>query len=157
MDLTTDASEWGEPLEAGRLEGEVRVNLDVNRTGHDVYVKGRAAVTAILECARCLEEYTCDLETRVELWVIIGGAKEGAASETRENVIDVPAGPKYADLTDHVRSDLLVQVPLKQLCKTDCRGLCPKCGTNLNTGRCGCRQESHDDRWEDLKKLKNNA
>jgi uncharacterized protein len=157
VDLTAETSEWGDPLEGGRLEGRVKVGLDVTKAGHDVFVKGRATVEAVLECARCLEEYTCNLETPIELWVVIGGAKGGGAAEERENVIDVQARAKYADLTDHVRSELLVQVPLKQLCKADCRGLCPECGTNLNAARCGCRIESHDSRWEDLKKMKNNA
>ncbi len=151
LELTTETSEWGDVPEGGHLESPVRASLDVTRNGRDIFIKGRADVTAVLECGRCLEAYVFGLEAPIELWVIVGGEKD---SEERENVIEVPAGAGYADLTDHVRSELLVQVPLKQLCKADCRGLCPGCGTNLNVTTCGCHVAGHDARWEDLKKMK---
>jgi uncharacterized protein len=153
-DLSDDVSEWGDSLEGGRLESPVTVSLDIDRTGHDVFVKGKASVNAILECARCLEEYAFRLEAPIRLWVILGAAGGEIGTEDRENVIEVQAGAKYADLTDHVRSGLLVQIPLKQLCKPECRGLCRECGVNLNTGSCGCQVRAQDSRWEALKKLK---
>jgi len=154
VDLEGDTAEWGDVLEGGRLESPVRVSLDVTRTGRDIFIKGRAAAAAVLECGRCLEKYEWALEAPLELWVIVGGETD---TEARENVIEIPAGAGYADLTDNVRSELLVQVPLKQLCKADCKGLCPVCGTNLNVGPCGCHIESHDPRWEALKKMKNGS
>jgi uncharacterized protein len=151
VDLTADISEWGDVLEGGHLESPVQVSLDVTRNGRDIFIKGRAGVTAVLECGRCLAEYVFALEAPIVLWVIVGGE---ADSGERENVIEVPAQAGYADLSDNVRSELLVQVPLKQLCKADCKGLCPVCGTNLNSAPCGCHIESHDARWEALKKMK---
>jgi uncharacterized protein len=151
VDLTADTSEWGDVPDGGRLESPVRVSLDVTRNGRDIFARGSAGVMSVLECGRCLEEYVYALEAPIELWVIVGGEPD---SEERENVIEVPAGAGYADLTGHVRSELLLQVPLKQLCRADCRGLCPVCGANLNSAPCGCRAESHDARWEDLRNLK---
>ena len=152
VDLTADTSDWGEvPDGVGRLESPVRLSLNVTRNGRDIYVKGSAGVTSVLECGRCLEEYAFPLEAPIEIWVIVGGESD---SEDRENVIEVPAGCRYADLRELVRSELLLQVPLKQVCKVDCKGLCPVCGANLNTAPCGCRAESHDARWESLKKLR---
>ena len=154
VDLSGDVSEWRDSLEGGRLESPVMVALDVDRKGHDIFIKGRASVKAMLECGRCLEEYTCTLETPIRLWVILRRPKGETDAEDRENVIVVQAGAKYADLTDHVRSELLVQIPFKQLCRADCKGLCPECGTNLNAGDCGCRVKRHDSRWGALRKLK---
>lgn len=151
VDLTGDTREWGDVLEGGHLEPRVGVSLDLTRNGRDIFVKGSARATAALECGRCLEDYVLPLEIPIELWVILGGETE---SEERENVIEIPAGAGYADLTDHVRSEILLQIPLKQICKADCRGLCPVCGVNLNAGSCGCHVESHDARWEALKKFK---
>ena len=42
------------------------------------------------------------------------------------------------DLTDAIRDALTLELPLRVLCKEDCKGLCPKCGVNLNTGSCSC-------------------
>jgi len=150
-DLVADTSEWGEVPDGGRLESPVRVSLEATRNGRDIFLKGQAVVTSVLECGRCLEKFVYQLEATIEVWVIVGGEPD---SEERENVIEVPTGAGYADLTDHVRSELLLQVPLKQLCRADCRGLCPVCGTNLNIASCDCRPESHDARWEVLKRLR---
>ena len=45
-------------------------------------------------------------------------------------------------------------LPMKPLCKPDCKGLCPSCGKDLNLGACGCTHETIDPRWEALKALK---
>jgi uncharacterized protein len=153
-DLSVDVSELDVTPEGGRLESPLEIGLDVKRTGNDIYLKGRAVVTAVLECARCLEEYAYVLDSPVEWWVIIGGPGGAPVSEERENVIDVPQGAKFVDLADHVRSELLVLVPLKPLCREECKGLCPRCGANLNETTCSCHIEKHDSRWDALKKIK---
>jgi uncharacterized protein len=155
-ELESNPSEWGEPVEVGRLEAPVRLKLDVTRKGQDLYLKGKASVRAVLQCGRCLEEYTCDLAAPIGVWVVVGGSAGGSDTEKRENVIEVKNGARYADLTEHVRSELLVQLPLKQVCRDDCKGLCPECGTNMNLDTCGCKKEAHDSRWEALKEFKRN-
>lgn len=58
-------------------------------------------------------------------------------------------------LDELVIADLLLSLPMKSLCREDCRGLCPQCGRNLNEGLCGCRQETVDPRLAALKDLLN--
>lgn len=58
-------------------------------------------------------------------------------------------------LSDLVTADLLLSLPMKSLCREDCRGICPQCGRNLNEGLCGCRQETVDPRLAALKDLLN--
>ena len=155
FDLREEPSDLGMELEGGRFDSPVRVNLDVTRNGDEVFLRGKARVKVVLECARCLKEYSCDLETPVQLWCELSSSETGGGTlPDRENVIEVAAGQKYIDLTDHVRSELLVLVPLKPLCREDCKGLCPRCGTDLNIGKCSCENEEHDSRWDALKKLK---
>jgi uncharacterized protein len=153
QEMISDPAEWGEVLESGHLEAPVRLVADITRKGQDLYLKGKATVRAVLECARCLEEFQCDLEASIALWIMIREDVEEIGPEERENVVEVRGGTVYADLTDHVRTELLLQVPLKQLCKPDCKGLCPKCGTDLNKGQCTCKKEIKDSRWEALKDL----
>ncbi len=57
------------------------------------------------------------------------------------------------DLDELVRADILLELPTKNLCTPDCKGLCPKCGTNLNSGSCACDTHQIDSRLEVLKQL----
>lgn len=57
------------------------------------------------------------------------------------------------DVDELLRSDILLELPTKYLCKADCRGLCPKCGKNLNSGSCDCNLHQIDPRLEVLKQL----
>ncbi|MDD5953189.1 MAG: DUF177 domain-containing protein [Oscillospiraceae bacterium] len=57
------------------------------------------------------------------------------------------------DLGELARADILLELPTKNLCKPDCKGLCPKCGTNLNSGSCECDTRQIDSRLEILKQL----
>lgn len=62
--------------------------------------------------------------------------------------------PDYTiDIDELVRDDILLELPSKYLCSNECRGLCPKCGANLNEKTCGCTVKETDPRLEALKKL----
>jgi len=120
-----------------------------------IFFKGNARVKAVLECARCLEEYACDLVTPIEiLGVVSRPGEEGSRCDDGESIIRVPSGSRRIDLTDHIRSELLVLVPLKPLCQEGCKGLCPRCGANLNREQCSCQPDTRDSRWDALKKIK---
>jgi len=58
------------------------------------------------------------------------------------------------DVTNDVREFALLSVPMKNLCKDDCKGLCSKCGTDLNISKCTCSKEEIDPRWKPLMELK---
>ena len=72
----------------------------------------------------------------------------------REVVVGYYDGERL-DLGDVVREQLFLSLPLKRLCREDCRGLCPTCGKNLNTGACGCPppEEPEDPRLSPLRGL----
>jgi uncharacterized protein len=154
VELTVDAVELGEQPEDVSFETPVEIKLTADRKGNDIFLKGTATVGVGLECARCLEEYSLVLETPIRVWCIIGASGEETDVGERDNVIEVPASRKYADLAGHVRSELLVMVPFKPLCSTECKGLCPMCGVNLNVDTCSCSDDTHDGRWDALNKMK---
>ena len=153
LDLEEDASQLDIGLEGVRLTSPVKVAFDVSRNGDQIVLTGQARVEASFECARCLEEYSCTLKGPMSAMIIIGEAPEGAAPD-EEDVLRVPGGSKYADITQQIRSELLVRIPLKPLCKEDCKGLCPSCGVNLNCEQCSCHAAGGDSRWDRLKDLK---
>lgn len=57
------------------------------------------------------------------------------------------------DLYDFVRTEVILSIPSKHLCREDCKGICPKCGKNLNEGKCDCKSDNIDPRLQILQQL----
>ena len=54
------------------------------------------------------------------------------------------------DIEELIRTTLVLELPTRFLCREDCKGLCPKCGSDLNAGECGCDLKERDRRWDAL-------
>ena len=119
--------------------GPVRGVFDVEKTGEKVTVRGSVAATARLECVRCLKEF--DLPVQAPVAVFAERAGKGRAREEealeRDDYMQFHDG-RQLDLRDEVRELLLLELPMVPHCREDCRGLCPRCGADLNAGPCGC-------------------
>ncbi len=150
-----DASRIAMNVPGLTLDGSVRVELKIIRTGDTYIGTGQAVCSARQECSRCLEPYAITLRGQIEFLI-----REMTPGETvrRDDVADteivVPAGTSPVDITDPLREALLLEVPLKPLCAEDCRGLCPHCGINRNEQQCTCTVETTDPRWDGLRDLK---
>ena len=127
----------------------VRLRYRLTHTGdRHIWLEARLTARARLTCDRCLERYDAVLETRYEEEYRprpAGAAAEAEpddAGETRVAYYD----DHRVDLREGVRQNLLLAMPAKQLCREDCRGLCPRCGRNLNEGPCDCPAEEGDPR-----------
>lgn len=97
-------------------------------------------------CDRCLTEVTTPMHFRFEhrLAVSLNGEENGDYIET----------PDYKlDIRELALTDIILQLPSKYLCRDDCKGLCPKCGQNLNEKDCGCTVRNIDPRMEKLMQL----
>jgi len=57
------------------------------------------------------------------------------------------------DLGDRIRDAVILELPVRIYCTTDCKGLCPQCGQDLNQEACSCAEKEVDPRWEGLKKI----
>ena len=64
------------------------------------------------------------------------------------------AGNDFVDLTDNIREDILLQLPQRALCRENCRGLCPRCGVDLNKTTCQCTPPKGDLCWHALDQIK---
>lgn len=119
----------------GRLVGPVRIEAEFSVGGNRILLQGTVAGAWRLPCGRCLAEHA--LEFRSEL--------------------DETYGPEtpVIDLTDDVRQAVLLEIPSRSLCRPDCKGLCPRCGKNLNEGPCGCKPAPAAP-FDSLKRLKKN-
>ncbi|HEX6939151.1 MAG TPA: DUF177 domain-containing protein [Longimicrobiales bacterium] len=148
-DLSPDDPMWdGTGLE---LRGPLAVRLDVQRVGEDVLVRGRLSGAFGLECRRCLVPVRVEIDEPVSL--LFRPELDPAEAEAQE-VYTFSWRERELDLTAAVREQTLLAVPKYAVCRSACRGLCPRCGVNLNEEQCRCEVEQADERWAALRKLK---
>ena len=101
-------------------------------------------------CARCLAPMVQLVETKFTRTV---AASLEAEDEDDEYLVAVDG---KIDVGEPIHDELVMSLPSRILCSEDCKGLCQKCGKNLNEGDCGCPENEPDPRWAALKKLINN-
>ncbi|HEX6925520.1 MAG TPA: DUF177 domain-containing protein [Longimicrobiaceae bacterium] len=135
-----------------KLEGPLRVDLRAQSVGEGVLVRGEMKVRLALECRRCLEPVVRELDDEVTLLFEPLNGEEVADLEGE--VYPLPARGDYVDLGPPLREELILRLLDYVVCSESCRGLCPKCGANLNDGTCDCVPEEESSPWSALKKLK---
>jgi uncharacterized protein len=130
------------------------------KLGRKVLVQAKATVPLKGVCKRCLRPLTLDEQVDVVRAYIPADqvraqherhGEDVEASFDPETVDEEPYEGKEIDLKSAVREQILLQIPGSPLCREDCRGLCAKCGKDLNEGDCGCDQTVMDPRWVALK------
>jgi len=145
----------------GPLDTEGQAQVIVEHRGHkenidDIRVVAKLDVTMEVGCARCLEPVRFTVNRAFDLLYRPLGADK-RAEEVAISEADTEIGYYEGDgllLEDVLREQVLLASPVKLVCREDCKGLCPQCGTNLNTATCGCQQPG-DPRWAALSELKN--
>jgi len=142
------------PIWAGtglRLTRPLEARLEAQQSGQDVVVRGRLRTCVEVECRRCLVTVLVDVDEPVSL---VFRAGVGQAEAERHEVYPLPAGTRGLDLAEPVREHVLLAVPPYPVCREACRGLCPRCGANLNEGSCGCTIPTGDERWAELRRMR---
>jgi len=103
-------------------------------------VTGQVQSALEMECSRCLEMYVLPVEVRVDEQFSMGPLPPTVDEESLD-IVDLAANileGMIFDVGELLRQVVLLEAPLKPLCRPDCRGLCPACGHNLNEGDCRC-------------------
>jgi len=152
--LVPELAESGVPgvVEQPELSGRVRLML----MGDGILAQGDLSAELTLPCSRCLESVVVPIDVELEevftptIDVITGQAIK-PEEDDRALWIDEH---HILDLSEVLRQDVLVAVPIHPVCREDCRGLCSTCGQNLNEGSCNCAPEP-DPRWASLVALLN--
>ena len=145
LELADDisAEELGLDIDETEGVGTCYLSVWVKKLGAGFQVTGQARVTVAQECARCLEP----IERTVEPTFGMIYEKAGLAhTRTEEHIRQGDLGITFfsdneIDLGPEVKQAVRLALPLKPLCQANCQGLCPKCGTNLNTDRCECQEK----------------
>lgn len=132
------------------LAAPLDVDLTARSVGEGVFLRGRLRTTVRLACRRCLTSLDREVDDFVDLLFEPLGPDD---VEAEGEVYPLPERGDELDLRDAVREQLLLRAPEFELCKEECRGLCPQCGTDLNTGECECVPEQAPSPWDALKKV----
>ena len=120
---------------------------NVRNTAGVLVMQGSIATTIHGICDRCASEFHRKVAFPIDVVLVTK-----LESEENEDEWVFPLEGDSADLDDIVRTVFVLNLDSKLLCKEDCKGLCPKCGKNLNDGPCNCRKEL-DPRFAALKQL----
>jgi uncharacterized protein len=134
----------------------VQGNCRLLRTQRSVLVKCVLDTEVELICNRCLRRFRHPLKIKFEEeYVPTVDIHSGATLPPPDDAGSFTIDERHnIDLTEAIRQYSLMAVPMKALCNENCAGLCPKCGKNLNLGKCDCPADASDPRWAKLTKFK---
>ena len=119
----------------------------IRNTAGVLVMKGMIETTIHGVCDRCAAEFTEKKEIPLDVVLVTE-----LANEENEDEWVFPLEGDSADLDDIIRTVFVLNMDSKLLCKEDCKGMCCRCGKNLNDGPCGCQKEL-DPRFAALQQL----
>jgi DUF177 domain-containing protein len=156
----------GEPPTEFHAGGAAHVHARLTKIGRNVLLQSRFTVPLEGQCKRCLKKVRVDEPIDLTLTYVprekaqpeatrrasqeraVNGE---AASLVLETVDEEPYSGKTIDVGPALREQILLAIPSAPLCDEACKGLCPRCGKDLNAGECGCEKSTLDPRWAALK------
>jgi len=144
------------PLQAkGRAE-LIRENRGAREVVEDIRLVGSFSTEVEVRCARCLDPVANKLGETFDLLYRPLGV-DAAGDEVAISEADTEIGYYQGEgllLEDVLKEQILLALPVKQLCRANCKGLCPQCGKNLNLESCDCVTAMPDPRWSALEDIR---
>src|SRR4051812_6814294 len=139
--------------EHARLTSPPEVSGRMNRSGHEVRLRGKINTTAEVDCDRCLKSVSVPVETEFDVtYVPAEDYTSSDAAELQETDLSLSVfDGETIDIDELVREQVLLALPARALCGEECQGLCPVCGADRNVQPCDCQSKEIDPRWAALK------
>lgn len=139
------------------IETPVLFELTVMKQDDSFRIAGPIKGAVNLACSRCLEEFSCLIDTYLDIKLAQKGLmSQVAETELRPDDLDIYyLDGDEVDLDPFVFDEVLLSIPFHPLCKEDCKGLCQSCGKNRNIEPCSCHQPVHSAFGEKLKSFLN--
>lgn len=141
------------PVHEFHVEGPIGVQISYYRAGTELFFSGELHAPTHAVCARCAEEFEQTSERGFRFVLTPKAVGYDDENDAEDLELSVYEGDEV-DLSPLIREQLLLSLPTRPLCREDCRGLCPRCGANLNLVQCGCAAADADPRLSALHKLK---
>ncbi len=140
------------------LTEDVKIQGKLEESGQEILCRGGLETGLSVTCARCLGGFSFAVKAKLSTHFIPRVENDKLAGEIELTGLDVEQEfyeEGRIDLFPPVRDLILLSLPQVILCREDCAGLCPQCGTNLNQNKCGCKSEEPcDPRLVALQQLK---
>lgn len=144
--------------EHARLTSRAAVEGTASRKGEEIRLRGTINAEVEVLCDRCLAAVRLPLEVEFDTAFVPQAAEAGRAENVELLTADMGLAAyegDAVDLDELVREQIMLALPSRRLCREECKGLCPKCGADLNAGECDCERGEIDPRWSALAGLKN--
>jgi uncharacterized protein len=145
-----------ESIDTENVRSPVSARLRIEKAGAEIMVTGDLRADSLLTCSRCLKEFHGTLTVPVNVaYHSVEELKDGAhLNEVKAEELDLDFySGEELDLLVLIKEQVELNLPMKPLCDDACKGICPKCGTDLNVKSCTCSVKDIDPRFESLKKL----
>jgi uncharacterized protein len=136
--------------------GNLAVRVHLERHGHDILVRGHLEGTLNLNCSRCLISFSYPVETGFDL-LLAPSPDQVTGLEEELTKADLDRDfytSETVNLESIIKEQVLLTLPLKPLCAETCKGLCPRCGADLNQETCQCPAEESSSPLAILKNIK---
>jgi len=153
--LTVAAGAIDLEIDGTALKRDIEFEGSTERMGEKAHLRGRISTETEIECTRCLEPVTKGLDIEFDD-VFADPANEPVADEIAVAGADLDesiAIDGKIDVAEVIREQIILALPEQTFCRADCKGICPKCGENLNLIDCNCTESESDPRWAALKNL----
>jgi uncharacterized protein len=141
-------------LEAPFING-YKLHVDIDKANRHIVADCLLELQAEFICDRCNSAYVGSIVTDFELVYFLNAGGSDAEIPDDDEVEVIPPYEDKIDLTSDIYEYANLALPMKKVCREDCKGICPQCGLNLNESSCDCKQDTIDDRWKPLLELKN--
>ena len=155
FDRTFSQSEVAQEGDMYRIVAPVHLAFDIHKDKDKFRLVGNVRTDLELACSRCLEPFRMSVDIAFDQrYLPQSEATAEAEIEVEEDDLETSFyQDEQIDLNELMREQFYLALPMKPLCTEDCKGLCPQCGTNLNTGTCDCAPVWEDPRLAALKQF----
>lgn len=153
VQIETDMTEVVIGSEAFKIVGKSPVSFTFTNIGKNrAAINGQVEFVFLLDCDRCLKPVEEKMALDFFREVSVSGMEEDMSEEDDDQ--DFMEGYQL-NVNDLLNNEIMINWPMKVLCKPDCKGICPKCGKDLNTGDCECDTFVPDPRMAVIKDIFN--
>ena len=148
INVVLDLKDFNDGYETVKVLEPIKVQGNIGKIGDVLSLDGVIVGKIELICSRCLHKFNYDLNVEFH-------EKLTNNPDNRDDELIFINNDKF-DLTEIVENNIIMSLPIKRLCKNDCKGLCQTCGKDLNQGSCNCDDSNYDPRFDKLKDLFSN-
>lgn len=132
------------------------IEVKARREFDHVRVDGRVTTKVKLSCSRCLEEFEAAVDSTFVIFYSeqTDEQMDEEVELSEKDLVSAYYQGNEIDLTPEIVEQVIMELPVKPLCREECKGLCPTCGAPLNSGECGCSRGDFNIKFSALKDLK---